>query len=375
MGAPASVDSSLSAEAGDRTRVVVAADAVRAILQRLEKEGQRVPKIVSQTLVISLERGLQRWRSMYGRGKSAGSEDCYVVPLDVAPSHEPDDIDMRGERNSDWNARVLTLMARGGLIRLLGAPPSPEGDEGACETVEVVDPEHRIESTWQRCINPVRQTLAAASRRSLRLMMRFIDSQGCPSPLLLDLYGVGPEAHACSRCAACRAEPSVRRPERPRLEPLPPWPAPRPLGPILEDLLPQTGRLVVWYDPNQLDRTFRRRFGDIVEALPGQGIANLVLVDTPLRTEAWKAARNRPVFLADVERLTQRRLPGGAELVVIGPGAQLETLDLSVRQAGHEQVLMLPIEINDPSRPGVRLATTYAGRHQMFDAFYKRICA
>lgn len=335
----------------------------------------QVAQRISHTLVISLERGLQRWRSMYDNGRPAGSEDRYVVPLDVAPSHEPDDIDMRGERNSDWNARVLTLMARGGLIRLLGAPPSPKGDEGACETVEVLDLEHRLESTWQRCVGPVRQTLAAASQRSLGLMMTFLDSKGCPSPLLLDLYGVGPEAHACSRCAACRSSPSVQRPERPRLEPLPPWPTPRPLGPILEDLLRQTGRLVIWYDPNQLDRTFRRRFGDIVGALPDQGIANLVLVDTPLQAEAWKAARNRPIFLADVERLTQRRLPGGAEFVVIGSSASLETLDLSARQVGLEQVLMLPIGINDPSRPGVRLTTTYAGRHQMFDAFYKRIYA
>jgi ATP-dependent helicase HepA len=46
-GAPASLKTSLSADAGDRTRVVVAAEAVRAILRRLEKEGQRAPKVVA----------------------------------------------------------------------------------------------------------------------------------------------------------------------------------------------------------------------------------------------------------------------------------------------------------------------------------------
>lgn len=46
-GAPASLETSMSAEAGERTRIVVAADAVRAILQRLEKEEQRAPKVVA----------------------------------------------------------------------------------------------------------------------------------------------------------------------------------------------------------------------------------------------------------------------------------------------------------------------------------------
>ena len=335
----------------------------------------QVAEKISKTLVISIERGLQRWRSMYARRKSAGAQDRFVVPLDVAPSNEPDDIDMRGERNSDWNARVLTLMARGGLIRLLGAPSSQDETVGAQETVEILDLEHGLAPTWQRRIGPVRQTLATASRANLDSMLKFVSDQGCPSSLLIALYGVGPEAHACSRCPACRDQPSVRRPERPRLEPSSPWPAPRPLGSILDDLLRGTGRLVVWYDPARLDRTFRRRFGELVRALPNQGIANVVLVNAALRAEAWKAAKAQPIFLADVDRLTQRRLPAGAELVVFGADASLEALDLAARPVGHEQILMLPIEINDPTRSCVRLTTTYAGRHQMFDAFYMRICA
>ncbi len=336
---------------------------------------REVAERISQTLVISVGRGLQRWLSMYDHRRSGGGKDRFVVPLDVAPSHEPDDIDMRGERNSDWNARVLTLMARGGLIRMLGPPSMKAENEGPTETIEVLDLEHRLESTWIRRVEPVRQTLATASRGNLDLMLRFISKQECPSPLLLDLYGVGPEAHACGRCAACRADPNLRRPERPRSEPLPPWTAPRSLGPIMGDLLSQSGRLVVWYDPNQVDRTFRRRFADIARALPGEGVANIVLVGTPLLTDVWKASRDRPVFVADVERLTQRRLPAGAEFVVVGAGSALDVLDLSARQPGREQVLMLPSETIDPSRPGVPLTTTYAGRHQMFDAFYKRLCA
>ncbi len=337
----------------------------------------RVAEKISQTLVISIERGRQRWGSMFDRRKPAGAPDTYILPLEVAPSHEPEDIDMRGERNTDWNARVLTLMARSGVIQLLGAPPWEEGRSGAYETVKIIDLDHRLESTWQRLIQPVRQVLASASRRNLALMQQFLNRQDCPAPLLLDLYGAGSEAHACSRCAACRAEIGARKPERPRLEPHSPWSAPAAIGPILQDLLRQTGRLVVWYDPRQVDLAFRRRFGEIIGALRSQGVSNFVLADTApeLRAEVWKAAKDLPIFVTNVSRLTQRRLPEGAELVVVGPGATIEALDLTPRSPGHEQVLLLPADLGDPSRPGVQLTATYAGRNQSFETFYKRICA
>jgi ATP-dependent DNA helicase RecQ len=337
----------------------------------------RVAEKISQTLVISIERGRQRWESMYDRRKPTGERDTYILPLDVAPSHEPEDIDMRGERNTDWNARVLTLMARSGLIQMLGAPPWEEGQSGVYETVRIVDLDHRQESEWQRVIQPVRKVLASASRRNLALMQQFLDRQDCPAPLLLDLYGAGTEAHACSRCAACRADQNARKPERPRLEPHSPWSAPATVGPILEDLMRQSGRLVVWYDPGQVDRAFRRRFGEVIGALRYQGVSNFVLVDAAaeLRSEVWKVAKNLPIFATTVSRLTQRRLPEGAEFVAVGPDATIETLDLSQRRPGHEQVLLLPTDHEDPSRPGVRLTATYAGRNQSFETFYKRICA
>ncbi|RWO03016.1 protein DpdF [Mesorhizobium sp.] len=337
----------------------------------------RVAEKISQTLVISIERGRQRWESMFDRRKPTGAPDTYILPLDVAPSHEPEDIDMQGERNTDWNARVLTLMARSGVIKLLGAPPWEEGRSGAYETVMIVNLDHRQERTWQRLIQPVRKVLASASRRNLALMQQFLDRQDCPAPLLLDLYGAGSEAHACSRCAACRADKTSRKPERPRLEPHTPWPAPTAIGPILEDLLRQTGRLVVWYDPGQVDRAFRRRFGEIIGALRHQGLSNFVLVDTAadLRSEVWKVAKDLPIFVTTVSRLPQRRLPEGPEFVAVGSGATIEALDLTSRSRGHEQVLLLPTDLEDPSRPAVRLTETYAGRNLLFETFYKRICA
>lgn len=335
-----------------------------------------VAEKISRTLVIGVDRGHQRWTSMFDAGVPAGEPDTYVLPLNVAPSTEPKDIDMRGERNSDWNARVLTLMARAGLIRLLGSANSAGGRVGPSERIRVLDLEHRREPTWQRRVQPVRVVLGAASQLNLDLMKTFLAGRSCPAPLLLNLYGAGPEAHACSRCASCRMNPGVRTPERPRLEPDVPWPAPAGLNETARATLGSGGRLVVWYPAAAQNRAFRRRFGELVRGLHLAGVSNLVLVRTPsdLREEARLACEGRPVFLAEVQRLTQRRLPAGPELVVLGPSATLEALDLSPRPQGAEQILMLPDTVGDPSRPGVALRSTIAGRSLSFEAFYTRIC-
>lgn len=283
---------------------------------------------------------------------------------------------MRGERNSDWNARVLTLMARAGMVQLLGSPVSSERHVGPHEVVRVLDLEHAREATWRRRVQPVRQDLAKASQNNLALMRRFLTAQTCPAPLLLGLYSAGPEAHACSRCSACRADKTRRQPERPRLEPTPPWSAPRALSPEVAEPLDANRRVVVWYDPSRQDRTFRRRMGEIVRALYNAGVCNVVLLAAPsqMTSDVRAACRDLPMFVTEVKRLTQRRLPQGPELVVAGRDASLERLDFSPRRPDAEQILLLPKSLEDPTRPGVLLAATYAGRHQPFEAFFKRVC-
>ncbi len=336
-----------------------------------------IAKRISKALVISLDRGRQRWGAMFEQRTPMDEPDTYMLPLDVAPSQEPEDIDMRGERNSDWNARVLTLMARAGMVQLLGAPTPSKERVGQYEVVRVLDLEHAREATWRRQVQPVRQGLATASQNNLALMRRFLAAQACPSPLLLNLYSAGPEAHACSRCSACRTDKARRQAERPRLEPSPPWPAPRALAPRVAEPLDGNRRLVVWYDPSRQDRTFRRRMGEIVRALHNGGVCNVVLLSAPsqVASDVRAACRDFPMFVTEVARLTQRRLPPGPELIVAGPNASLERLDFSPRRAGAEQILLLPEGLEDPTRPSVLLATTYAGRNQHFETFFRRVCA
>jgi hypothetical protein len=115
---------------------------------------------------------------------------------------------------------------------------------------------------------------------------------------------------------------------------------------------------------------------EIVQALYDLGVCNVVLLAAPshVTSQVRAACRDLPMFVTEVERLTQRRLPQGPEFVVAGRDASLERLDYLPRCPSSEQILLLPDSLEDPTRPGVLLAATYAGRHQHFEAFFKRVC-
>lgn len=333
-----------------------------------------VARSISRALVISIKRGLQRWESMFSRRKPGEVRDTYLLPLDVAPSHEPEDIDMEGERNSDWNSRVLALMARAGLIRLLGGRLDLRAP-GPHEQVLILNHEHLDPETWARHVDPLRRDLAKANINSLKLMRDHLRAVACPAPSFLSLYDARDEAHACSRCATCRADPMARRPEQPRLEPSPPWAAPRPLGGRLTHLLGSDCRLVIWYERQAVDLRFRRRFGRLLRTARLEGLTNVAFVGeaTALAEEAYDVGRNLPFFFTQVSRLPQRRLPPGGELVVLGRGAQLESLDLAPPQHPDAQILMLPHDLPDPNRPGLPLRLSYGGRSISFDIFFESL--
>jgi len=332
---------------------------------------------INRQVIIGVDRGLQRWSSMFSAGV-AQADDAFVVPLDVAPSAEPEDIDMEGERNTDWNARVLTLMARAGLIRMLGSLSPDEDRAGPRERVKILDFGHLTRRVWDQKVEPMRAILARGAGQSLDLMTRFLAGGDCPGRLFRELYQAGAEAHVCSHCQICRTDPSRRTPERPSYEPDSPWP-PQGLndGRLARAL--DTGRrnLAVFYDPTVRQITFRRRFGQMLAALMAEGVNNLVLVgDQPgLLEEARSLAATQPLFVAVVEQLSRRRLPKGPELVVYAPQVAVDPADLQPRQAGGERVMLLPTTMADPGRPQGLLRQTYGGRSLPFERFHARMSA
>lgn len=336
---------------------------------------ESVAQKLSDVIVISVKRGLQRWTSMFDRRLGLDAPDTYLLPLDVAPSQEADDIDMQGERNSDWNARVLALMARAGLVELLGPPVWDGNRVGPHERVRILDFEHSREETWRDRVEPVRLSLHRAGAGDLQRMKDFVRQQDCPSPALLNLYDCGPEAQACARCAKCRPQPNARAPSQPRLEPLNPWPTSSLLSETLSGLLDHNRRAVVWYDPLAADRGFRRRLRGCFEALHDCGVQSFGLVATSATIDdaVTTVGVDRVLFVSRVDRHTRRRLPRGPEVLILGSGETLDRTILEPRALGLERVIFMPRDTLDPDRPGVYLSATYAGRQYDFNTFYSRL--
>ena len=79
-------------------------------------EDEHLAKSLSSKQVITIERGLTRWRAMSSIRDAVRRLPELSSAARYPPGHEKDDIDLVGERSTDWNQRTLALMARSGLI-------------------------------------------------------------------------------------------------------------------------------------------------------------------------------------------------------------------------------------------------------------------
>jgi hypothetical protein len=306
------------------------------------------------------------------------SSEYYKSPrLDVAPGFGPDDIDLLSERGVDWNARVLTLLGRAGLIRLLGSEHDPGTIEttepGKFETVEILDTRHMDETTWLERVEPVRQAIAAASKRNLSLMHRHLDRSHCPAELVADLYGTTIVDRICSECRVCRIDANARRPTDLRREPVTPWPAPRWSGP-LANLFLWSSRLLVSYDSQERGAFALRRTAETFQAFYRDGLRCIVLLGepAPLFERALQELESLPIFVDQLQFLAGSRLPDGSQLVLVGPGARLELVNLA-QNTERSRLLVVPRDCPDPEQPDAALLNRYSGAVIELDKLSQRL--
>lgn len=325
--------------------------------------------------VLSVKRGLERWRSMFEHPTSSHLGSMrFRLRMDAAPGTSEDDIDLISERGVDWNSRLLTMLARSGMVRLLGnigdTPSGGDAEAGVFETVEVLDAAHLDPATWAASVEPVRKAIVDASARNLDLMEAHLAAHRCPFDLVEDLYtpfstagsaSAGTMGRACSACSICRAAPAARRPSRPRREPVPPGEPPMPSAELAS--LIAEGRLLVTYEAERTGRFEERRMQDLLTRLIEHGVRSFaVLGDDPaLFRRALAALADYPVFVERPKSLALRRFPrGGVEAVIVGPGA---VLDPAAAQPSHSRrrVLFVAEDIADPERPDALLLDRYTG--------------
>jgi len=326
-------------------------------------------RAINKKTVISVQRGFERWNAMFYR-KLDLKNGHYAVRIDGRPGAGVADIDMFGDANTDWNLRTLALMARAGLINLLGSPYPRLDATGDWLEIDILDEAHLTIGLWQTSVEPVRRAEWLASERNLALMGSYLKDARCPAKVLEDLYGSSRLGRVCSRCQICRGNAMRRLPFVPVGEPRSPWF--EPINTSLARLLGADGRLLVTYKPDQLARNASRRLGESFSRLQKMGVAKLLLLGRqPFDMDrVLSFAEKVPFFVSAVPSLAYSRLPQGTEVVMVAPEETLEPLNL-VPWIDTPRIFLVSDEFLAPD--GRRLVDVFGGRRLTLDEFHARV--
>lgn len=362
-------------------------DGCAAVSLVLPSHGDmEVAEALSRRAVISVERGLERWRAMFAHPSVVRhGHPRYGLRLDVAPGASSEDIDLVGERSVDWNARTLALMARAGLLHLAGVPHTPPEAGGHVQSdvprldVAIAHEGHLDPSVWAALVEPKRAETAAASAASLSMMREFLSGGRCPGRLVSALYATAVRgvAAACGGCALCRDDPTARAPEGAVAERQPPWPVQgSDLAPALTGLLGPQRRVLVLYPREVPAQRDLRDLREAVLRLDAWGLRLLALVGgVPawLRGAIADAIADRPWVVLEDSGVFPARWPRGLRMVACGEGTAVDPAVLRAGPADPGAIIVAPAGAPDPDRPDRTLAEIAPCAVLSVDAFLSKV--
>lgn len=352
---------------------------------------------LNKKVTISAKRGLQRWRRMFG-AKEVLPDGRIKVPVDISPGMGQGDIDMVNLRNRGWNVRTLTLMSRAGLIEMDAEPPPQqpaEGDGADAEAasaayleelrdrhnarvIRILDDGHMREDVWAERVEPVRETRASLSRRSLDLMIEALKGKQDIARLLTEAYSITARenpprngaavSHACGGCAACRA--GNVSPYAAALPPsVPAWRAVDfAVGEELRRLIGGAGNcLAVYCDARGRGADWEGQLGNLVRWFAAQKVANVVDPAGALSNVRSELSRGRDGVVFFHERFDPLRIPPVPTLVIHPAGELVPPAYLNFAKGKVARVLLLPEDAADPRRRDRRLADVLDCRSFRFE--------
>ena len=361
-------------------------------------EDRGVARTLNRHRPITVERGLQRWQSMFHHpARQEHGNDIYTLRLDVPPGSDAGDIDMVSEASAEWNRRTLTLMASAGLLELYSPTSQQEvteleaavDDNGGAwhssQTVRILDHGHLDRATWDDRIAAERRRIKRAFRQSLESLLRYVASRECIADTLAPLYSLSaaPDtavpglpvrvARACGGCPYCRSH-GLLHPRQldivawPRL----PWLL-SPLEPGLAQLLAGDGRLLVYCPPDAfrgdaaLGKDSRRLLLALARLIQGGARSLILLRGCDLNLSALQSEIGDYPFFLD-NTLTSSSLPEGPSLVVATDPRSLPAEELLCsRSLGRERFFFLPRDFPAPDRPGTFAWDVVPGRRTTLD--------
>ncbi|MBD2667348.1 hypothetical protein H6G73_23235 [Richelia sinica FACHB-800] len=356
-------------------------------------QDQEIAKSLNDKSSITIDRGLERWQSMFTR-KTIVPEKGFRVPINIPPSLQSGDIDMNSEQNTAWNIHTLTLMSRAGLIEMDSQePPKREDYPSAAydaawdnysnsRLISIRNDSHLQREVWEWEVEPIRQERQNWSYKNLQLMREALQPKRCISEIFAEAYTITKKptfinrspvsvSKSCGGCPVCRKNKRTAfAGVMPTSQPV--WQETKSfLGAEIQRLLAGDNVILIFYESlEQLNKM--RRGNKLFRWLIEQGMKNIVI---PLEHQHFIKEVNRIpnawIFLFPTyEPMRMARIP---TLIFHPPGTNLPQRYLLNKTSNSPRIIILPMNTIDPNREDRLLINIFSGRQFRFDTFCMEI--
>lgn len=355
-----------------------------------------IAKSLNKKSTISIERGFERWQSMFER-KQILPDGRFRVPVNTPPSLQQGDIDMNSQQNQAWNIRTLTLLSRAGLIEIDSEQPPQRANSDSEETykkalesyqqfrsIRIRNEYHMDTETWESQVEPVRQQRQSWSNKNLQLMREALRPKGCISEIFAEAYTIParetPEprsrvmvSRACGGCPVCRKN-GVKPFSGIMPVPRPVWQKPKFfVGEELQRLLADEKLMLIFYESVD-ERSWQRRSNKLLKWLTEQGIRNIVIPQKLHNTFIKEVSKVPDTFIFLFENYKPIWMPRIPTLIFHPQGVSLTPIYLSKLNASNApRIILLPVDTPDPDKDHRRLIDVFSGRQFRFDLFCTEI--
>ncbi|UBV22730.1 DEAD/DEAH box helicase [Mycolicibacterium fortuitum] len=328
---------------------------------RDSSDDGRIAEAVNDIRLMTDEMSWQHWHTM----RAGATKNGERLSIDLS-KYRPG-LQFESKRNAQWNASLLHLMERAGLITLHSPTeiPDSEVDKGR-DIREVAEHHVRIndEEFFKTVINSERNLVRTEQATALTKMRQLIQGKLCVSTAIADYYRIDRKGvHLstvvnCRGCPQCRqevpvnSEEGLRRGGADALPDIPQWP-PLDDPPLSKYFGPNRWLSIRWDDSRQ----FNDLLPHVISSLARHGVPVIggSGLNAALLTKAQRLAAPFPIILDSDKLLVE--FYNGPMVWVMSPGEPLGRPIAERLGNGAFTYLIHPTDLAHPDKPGTPIWT------------------
>jgi len=305
--------------------------------------------------------GYGRWKSMFEAAQHEEVVGRVWVDIATPAQYNPD---MFGTRHEDWNARVLSLMVRAGLIRIAGLKYDAELEKTLLG-VYCDDDRHLQRDVWDDIVEKTRGGVQKYAENSYTIMVDMVKSSECLSGSFSQLYTFKHHYEEATSVLACGGCPSCHQEKKmPFAEPGGFVKSPWGIGSVEDNLASYCNDknvcLIERYVDFPVSRGDKRKLREMIAGFWNSGIRKcLILGDSP--EVLYESLVASPWIVSESARdLRHRLLPVGPEIVWVGEDFVLSPSNYFDSTYSECRFFILPSNPENPDMPDRKLRDNYA---------------